>query len=138
MIRFFAENISFHLKHKRKIKQWITDVAKNENKKIGYINFIFCSDEHLLDVNKQYLNHDYFTDVITFDFNENEKISGDIFISIDTVRANSVEYKQLFDDELHRVMIHGLLHLCLYCDSTKSEIAIMRSKENIYLKKLTN
>ncbi|MDR3227783.1 MAG: rRNA maturation RNase YbeY [Prevotellaceae bacterium] len=137
MIRFFTENISFDLKNKRKIKQWIADVAKSENKNIGEINFIFCSDAHLLDINKKYLNHNYFTDVITFDFCEGVNISGDIFISIDTVRANAIEYKQLFDDELHRVMIHGILHLCLYCDSTESEIAVMRSKENIYLKKLT-
>ncbi|MDR3286131.1 MAG: rRNA maturation RNase YbeY [Prevotellaceae bacterium] len=137
MIRFFTENISFDLKNKRKIKQWIADVAKSENKNIGEINFIFCSDSHLLDINKKYLNHDYFTDVITFDFCEGVNISGDIFISIDTVRANAIEYQQLFDDELHRVMVHGILHLCLYCDSTKSEIAVMRSKENIYLKKMT-
>ena len=114
----------------------MNDVAESENKKIGNVNFIFCSDKYLLDINRRYLNHDYFTDVITFDFSENEKIAGDIFISIDTVRANSVEYKQLFDVELHRVMVHGILHLCLYRDSTKSEIAIMRSKENRYLKKL--
>ncbi|MDR1554249.1 MAG: rRNA maturation RNase YbeY [Prevotellaceae bacterium] len=138
MIRFFTEDIYFDLKNKRKIRQWLTIAVASENKNIGDINFIFCSDSYLLDMNKKYLNHDYFTDVITFDFCENDTISGDIFISIDAVRANSVEYKQLFEDELRRVMIHGVLHLCSYGDSTKSEIALMRSKENIYLKKMTN
>ncbi|MDR1985236.1 MAG: rRNA maturation RNase YbeY [Prevotellaceae bacterium] len=136
MVRFFTENISFDIKNKSKIKHWINDVVKWENKNIGDINFIFCSDKYLLTINKDYLKHDYFTDVITFDFCDGKKISGDIFISIDTVRANSVEYKQLFDEELHRVMIHGVLHLCSYQDSTKQESALMRSKENIYLKKL--
>jgi rRNA maturation RNase YbeY len=136
MIRFFAENISFNLKHKRKIKYWITDAVNNENKIIGEINFIFCSDGYLLDINKKYLKHNYFTDVITFDFCEKNKISGDIFISIDSVCSNSMKYKQSFANELYRVMIHGILHLCSYGDSKKSEIAVMRSKENIYLKKM--
>ncbi|MDR2651017.1 MAG: rRNA maturation RNase YbeY [Prevotellaceae bacterium] len=138
MIRFFTEDISFDLKNKRKIRHWITDAVESENRNVGDINFIFCSDNYLLEINQKYLNHDYLTDVITFDFCEGNKISGDIFISIDTVRANSVEYKQLFENELRRVMIHGILHLCLYNDSTKSEIALMRSKENIYLKKTAN
>jgi rRNA maturation RNase YbeY len=136
MIRFFAENISFDLKNKRKIKYWIIDTVNSENKIIGDINFVFCSDDYLLDINKKYLVHDYFTDVITFDFCEDNKISGDIFISIDSVRSNSIKYEQSFESELHRVMMHGILHLCSYGDSTKSEIALMRSKENIYLEKL--
>ncbi|MDR2065115.1 MAG: rRNA maturation RNase YbeY [Prevotellaceae bacterium] len=137
MLRFFTENISFKLTNRRKIKHWISDVVGSENKIVGDINFIFCSDEYLLGINKKYLNHDYFTDVITFDFCKENKISGDIFISMDSVRANSVIYKQLFEKELYRVMIHGILHLCSYGDSTKSEIALMRSKENNYLKKMT-
>ncbi|MDR2125593.1 MAG: rRNA maturation RNase YbeY [Prevotellaceae bacterium] len=137
MIRFFSENCSFKLTDLRKIKYWIADVVKDENKTIGNINFIFCSDDYILDINKKYLNHDYFTDVITFDFCDDSKISGDIFISIDSVRANSIAYKQLFMEELYRVMIHGILHLCSYKDSTKLEIALMRSKENNYLKKIT-
>jgi rRNA maturation RNase YbeY len=136
MLRFFIENISFKLTNRQKIRYWINDVIGSENKFVGNINFIFCSDEYLLAINKRYLRHDYFTDVITFDFCENNKISGDIFISIDSVRANSIIYKQLFEKELYRVMIHGILHLCSYGDSTKSEIALMRSKENNYLKKI--
>ncbi|MDR0755075.1 MAG: rRNA maturation RNase YbeY [Prevotellaceae bacterium] len=137
MIRFFAENISFKLTNRRQIKYWITNAVENENKNIGDINFIFCSDEYLFDMNKKYLKHNCFTDVITFDFCEDNKISGDIFISIDSVRANAIKYKQMFAEELYRVMIHGILHLCSYADSTKSEIALMRSKENNYLKKIT-
>jgi rRNA maturation RNase YbeY len=136
MIRFFAENISFNLKNRRRIKYWIADAIIGENKIIGEINFIFCSDDYLLDMNRKYLSHDYFTDVITFDFCEGDKISGDIFISIDSVRSNSAKYGQSFANELYRVMIHGILHLCSYGDSTKPETALMRSKENIYLEKL--
>ncbi|MDR2293091.1 MAG: rRNA maturation RNase YbeY [Prevotellaceae bacterium] len=137
MIRFFTENISFKLINRRKIKYWITNVVESENKNIGDINYIFCSDKYLLNINKKYLHHNCFTDVITFDFCEGSKISGDIFISIDSVRANASKYRQLFIEELYRVMIHGILHLCSYDDSTKSEIALMRSKENNYLKKIT-
>jgi rRNA maturation RNase YbeY len=138
MIRFFTENISFNLTDKKEIKKWITDVVANENKKIGNINFIFCSNDYLLGINQQYLNHNYFTDVITFDYSDALKLSGDIFISVDCVRENSVKYRQLFEKELYRVMVHGVLHLCLYGDSTKSEIAVMRSKENYYLEKIVN
>jgi metalloprotein, YbeY/UPF0054 family len=138
MIRFFSEDVPFNLKEKQKIKNWIKDAAKNENKIVGDINFIFCSNNYLLEINKKYLNHDYFTDVITFDFCEGKIISGDIFISIDCVRENSVTYIQSFDKELYRVLIHGILHLCLYCDSTSSEKAVMRSKEDFYIEKLLN
>ena len=138
MIRFFSEDVPFNLKEKQKIKNWIKDAAKNENKIVGDINFIFCSNNYLLEINKKYLNHDYFTDVITFDFCEGKMISGDIFISIDCVRENSVTYIQPFDKELYRVLIHGILHLCLYCDSTSSEKAVMRSKEDFYIEKLLN
>ena len=138
MIRFFSEDVPFKLKEKQKIKNWIKDAAKNENKIVGDINFIFCSNNYLLEINKKYLKHDYFTDVITFDFCEGKIISGDIFISIDCVRENSVTYVQSFDKELYRVLIHGILHLCLYCDSTSSEKAVMRSKEDFYIEKLLN
>jgi len=138
MIRFFTENISFTLANKQQIKKWIANVIANENKRTGDINFIFCSDDYLLAINKQYLNHDYFTDVITFNYCDAEKLSGDIFISIDCVRANAVKYQQIFDKELYRVMVHGVLHLCSYDDSTKSKTALMRSKENYYLEKIIN
>ena len=96
MIRFFSENISFNLPRKKIIKNWLTDVATNENKKIGDINIIFCSDSYLLELNKQYLYHNYLTDVITFDYCDDNKLSGEIFISIDSVRANSLKYRQVF------------------------------------------
>lgn len=136
MISFFTEDIKFNLKAKRKIKSWITDVAKNEKKQIGDINFIFCSDNFLLEINKKYLGHDYFTDVITFDYCDGKILNGDIYISIDTVRANAECYSQTFERELFRVMIHGILHLCSYKDSTADEIAVMRSKEDFYIQKL--
>ena len=138
MIRFFTENVSFNLTNRKVIKKWIADIIANENKKTGDINFIFCSNNYLLAINEQYLKHNYFTDVITFDYSDAVNLSGDIFISVDCVRENSIKYKQLFEKELYRVMAHGILHLCLYGDSTKSEIAVMRSKENYYLEKITN
>lgn len=137
MIRFFTENISFKLANRQKIKKWLNEIIVAENKKTGEINYIFCSDDYLLNINRKYLNHDYYTDVITFDYYEPDKLSGDIFISIDCVRANSIEYSQIFEKELYRVMVHGILHLCSYDDSTQSEMAVMRSKENSYLEKIT-
>ena len=137
MIRFFSENISFNLPRKRTIKNWLTDVAIRENKKIGDINFIFCSNYYLLELNKQYLYRNYLTDVITFDYCVDNKLSGDIFISIDCVHANSLKYRQVFKKELYRVMVHGILHLCSYGDARKSEKAVMRTKENYYLEKIT-
>ncbi len=108
-------------------------LIENENKKEGEINFIFCSDNYLLDMNKTYLKHDYFTDVITFDYCENEILSGDIFISIDRIKENAKLYNVSFNQELHRVMIHGLLHLVGYNDKTDEEQKEMTDKENEYL-----
>ena len=136
MIRFFTENISFRLTNKKIIRKWLMDVVEAENKRTGNINFIFCPDDYLLEINKQYLNHDYFTDVITFDYSDGTELSGDIFVSIDSVRVNSIKYKQIFEKELYRVMVHGILHLCLYKDSTIQEITVMHSKENHYLEKI--
>ncbi len=133
MIRYFNEDIKFELKHKLFNNNWLKTVAGSEMKRIGDINFIFCSDRHILDINLKYLQHDYFTDIITFDYCEGNRLSGDLFISIDSVRENSVFYGTEFEDELNRVMVHGLLHLIGYDDHTESDIAMMREKENYYL-----
>lgn len=133
MIRYFTEDIKFEFKSKAFNNKWLRLVAQSEIRKIGDINIIFCSDNYILDVNMRYLQHDYFTDIITFDYCEKNVLSGDLFISIDSVRENSVFYGTDFKDELNRVMVHGLLHLIGYDDHTPEDINMMRSKENYYL-----
>jgi len=133
MISYFFEDTNFQFKGKIKNNKWLKLVAESETRRIGDINIIFCSDNYILDINQKYLQHDYFTDIITFDYCENEKLSGDLFISIDSVRENSIEYKTEFVDELNRVMVHGVLHLIGYDDHNDEDIAQMRSKENYYL-----
>src|SRR5690606_37556728 len=116
-IHFFSEETTFQPTQKGALRQWLTESAKAEAFKIGEINFIFCSDSYLLDINRQYLNHDTFTDIVTFDHSEQEgTLGGDIFISIDRVRDNALKFGVSEKDELHRVMIHGILHLCGYGD----------------------
>ncbi len=132
-IKFFTEQIQFNLKEKRKIKKWIKCSIDNEKKISGIINFIFTSDKNLLEINKKYLIHNYFTDIITFDYCENNTINGDIFISIDTVKNNSTRFNVSFIEELHRVMIHGVLHLMEYDDKNDDQKAVMKEKENHYL-----
>lgn len=126
----FTNQISFLFKNKIKIKQWIKDIVTREDKKLGEISYIFCDDNKILEVNKQYLSHDYFTDIITFDYVEKDIISGDIIISIDRVKENSKSFNSSFEDELHRVIIHGVLHLIGYNDKTDKEQQLMREKEN--------
>ena len=133
MVSYFLQDIDFVFKHKRLNNSWLKLVAESEIKKLGNINIIFCSDNYILDVNVKYLGHDYFTDIITFDYCEKNILSGDLFISIDTVRDNAEFYKTEFKDELNRVIIHGLLHLIGYDDHTPEEQKIMREKENYYL-----
>lgn len=133
MIRYFNENISFELKGKAVNNRWLKLVAGSEMRKLGAINIIFCSDPYILDINLKYLSHDYFTDIITFDYCEGGKLSGDLFISIDSVRENAEFYGVEFRDELDRVMVHGLLHLIGYDDHSEEDITVMRSKENYYL-----
>ncbi|MDX1348753.1 MAG: rRNA maturation RNase YbeY [Putridiphycobacter sp.] len=119
------------------LRLWLTDIAKNCDKSIGELCYIFCSDEYLLKINKEYLNHDYYTDIITFNYNQGEVISGDIFISIDTVRSNAREYAQGNEQiELFRVMAHGMLHLCGYNDKTDSEQLEMTKMEDWALEEL--
>ena len=134
MIRYFNEDIKFVLKDKLVNNRWLKLVAGSEIRVIGDVNIIFCSDNYILDVNMRYLQHDYFTDIITFDYCEGKTLSGDLFISIDSVRENAIEYGVEFDDELHRVMVHGLLHLIGYDDHTPEEEKIIHEKEDYYLK----
>jgi len=133
-ISFVENNIKFKLKNKRKIKHWITSVILIRKKKTGSINFIFCDDEYILLTNRKYLNHDYYTDIITFDYTEQEILNGDIFISIDTVKSNSKKYNTSFDNELNRVLIHGILHLCGLKDKSNREKDDMRRAEDKALK----
>lgn len=133
MIRYFQEDIQFDLKQKMQNNRWLKMVAGSEMRRLGAINIIFCSDRYILDVNINYLQHDYFTDIITFDYCEKDVLSGDLFISIDSVRENALYYGAAFSEELDRVMVHGLLHLIGYDDHTEEEKAQMRQKENYYL-----
>lgn len=136
-IYFFTEDISFNLKNKGLLRTWIKNTVVAEGHKLKELNFIFCSDNYLLSINQQYLKHDTFTDIITFDNSEKtQEIAGDIFISIDRVKENSQTYNVTVQDELHRVMIHGTLHLLGYPDKGKSAKTLMTSKENYYLDKL--
>jgi len=133
-IYFFHEEIRFNLKDKRKIRQWIVKAAENEDYTIGILNFIFTSDSILLTLNSEYLRHSTLTDIITFDMSEKQgEISGDIFISVDRARENSKEYRVTLSSEIHRLIIHGVLHLIGYKDKTKNEKEMMREKEEFYL-----
>ncbi len=125
----FEDYQRFSFKQYKKVR-WIKECIYKYNKRVGDINFVFCSDSYLLDINKNYLNHAYFTDVITFDNSINDLLNGDIFISIDTIKRNSIEYNTAFYEELNRVMIHGILHLIGYNDSNEKEQKVMTAQEN--------
>ncbi|MGN0195779.1 MAG: rRNA maturation RNase YbeY [Candidatus Cryptobacteroides sp.] len=133
MVSYFFEETDFKFKNRRLNNAWLKTVAGSEVKKLGDINIIFCSDNYILDVNQRYLQHDYFTDIITFDYCEGDVLSGDMFISVDSVRENSLFYGTEFENELNRVIVHGLLHLIGYDDHTDDDIKTMREKENYYL-----
>ena len=136
-ISFFTEDTQYLLKHKRKIKHWITDTILSEGYKLSELNFILCSDEYLLRMNQDYLQHDDYTDVITFDNSEELKIIvGDIFISIDRIKENATNFNAPFLIELCRVIIHGTLHLLGYKDKNKKDKLQMTEKEDYYLKRL--
>lgn len=133
-IRFFAEQIDFSLPHPRKTSRWIKLVADKENAPVGELNFIFCDDGYLHNLNLRYLQHDTYTDIITFDNSTTAgTMAGDVFISIDRVRENASKFKVPFDEELHRVIVHGLLHLIGYSDKTAPQRLAMREKEDAYL-----
>ncbi len=133
MISYYFEDTDFVFKEKNLNGRWLRMVAESEVKRLGDISIIFCSDNYILDVNHRYLEHDYFTDIITFDYCEGDRLSGDLFISVDSVRENSLEYGTEFKDELNRVIVHGILHLIGYDDHTDEDVMTMREKENYYL-----
>lgn len=133
VINFFNENVRFLLRDKLNLKKWVSDTIANNKKKIGPINFVFCTDKYLLTLNKTYLSHNTLTDIITFDYSVKNQVSGDIFISIERVKYNSNILNISFKDEIHRVMIHGVLHLCGYSDKSLKEKANMRKQEDKYL-----
>ena len=132
-INFQTQDIDLVIKEKNKIRLWIVNAIKNEGKKTGDITYIFCSDNYLLQMNQKYLQHDNYTDVITFDYTEGDRVSGDIFISFERILDNSNILATKLEDELHRVMIHGIMHLCGYKDKQTLERAQMTEKENQYL-----
>ena len=133
-INFFEEDVKFKLKEKNKVKAWIKSTIEAEGYKLQELNYIFCSDQYLLQINQQYLHHDTYTDIITFDNSEMEAvIVGDIFISIERIRENAVKFNSGKENELHRVIIHGALHLLGYPDKTAESKKIMTGKEDHYL-----
>ncbi len=136
-VYFHTEDIRFQLKSKRKIESWIKRVIQSRKKKVGTINYIFCSDEYLLGINRQYLKHSTYTDIITFDNSDlKEKIEGDIFISVERAKDNAEKLDVLFENELHRVMVHGVLHLLGYKDKKPADRKLMRKKEEEFLRML--
>lgn len=130
MITYQTEDIKMPSIKRREISEWIKSVAASYGKKVGEIAYIFCSDEKILEVNRQYLEHDYYTDIITFDYTEGNRIGGDLFISLDTVRTNAEQFNQPYERELHRVIIHGILHLCGINDKGPGERELMEEAEN--------
>jgi rRNA maturation RNase YbeY len=134
----FNSYTDFDLNQKKKHKDWLSFVIKNENFNQGDLAFVFCNDSYLLDLNLKFLNHDTLTDVITFNYNIGRQINGDICISCDRVAENAIKYKTVFSEEIARVMAHGVLHLCGYKDSTEQEKIEIRAKENFYLSELFN
>jgi len=132
MVTYTSEN-KFVLDKDKQISKWIEFSIENENREIGEINYIFCSDNYLLDINVKELKHNTLTDIISFDFTVGTVVSGDVFISTERVRENATNLELDFEDELHRVMIHGILHYCGYKDKTEEQKLVMRSKEDYYL-----
>lgn len=136
IINFYNKDVKLRLNNKTQLKNWIKSCALSESKIVGEISVIFCSDEHILEINKEHLNHDYYTDIITFNYNSETNISGDLFISIDTVKDNAKALGIVFEKELYRVIIHGVLHLIGYNDKTRTQQKQIRKKEDFYLSKI--
>lgn len=130
MIYYQSEDIKMPKIAKRKVSTWVKEVAKRHGYKVGDISYIFCSDEKILEVNRQYLQHDYYTDIITFDYTEERVISGDLFISLYTVRTNAEQFNVSYESEFYRVVIHGILHLCGINDKGPGEREVMEAHEN--------
>ncbi|KFC24219.1 rRNA maturation RNase YbeY [Chryseobacterium sp. FH1] len=137
MINYFFENIDLK-KIDSNISIWLEDLILSENKKLGDINYIFCDDEYLLKVNQDYLDHDYYTDIITFDYVKGKTISGDIFVSLPRILDNASTLSQDSEKEFRRVLAHGILHLCGYKDKTEEEESTMRQKEDFYITRYSN
>lgn len=130
MITYNVEGVKMPKIKKRLISKWIKEVAASYDRKVGEIGYMFVDDEKILEVNNQYLGHDYYTDIITFDYDEDDVINGDLVISLDTVRTNAEKFGKTYDEELHRVIIHGILHLCGINDKGPGEREIMEAAEN--------
>ena len=130
MISYQTDGVEMPSIKKRETTEWIKSVAATYGKRVGEIAYIFCSDEKILEVNRQYLQHDYYTDIITFDYTSGDKISGDLFISLDTVKTNSEAFNTPYNEELHRTIIHGILHLCGINDKGPGERELMEANEN--------
>ena len=130
MITYSAEGTQMPHIRRRDTTAWIRQVAAHYGKQVGEVGYLFCNDDHILRVNREYLQHDYYTDIITFDYSEGDTLSGDIVISLDTVRSNATLYHKPYDEELHRVIIHGILHLCGINDKGPGERQLMEQAEN--------
>ena len=137
MISYNTDNVKMPALKRRATNAWIRAVAARYGKQVGDVAYIFCDDAKILEVNRQYLQHDYYTDIITFDYCEGNTLHGDIFVSLDTVRSNAAEFGATFNNELHRILIHGILHLCGQADKTPEARAEMTRKENDALTLLT-
>ncbi len=133
MISYQTDGVKMPAIRRRDVSAWIKKVAASHGKKVGDIAYIFCNDERILEVNREYLQHDYYTDIITFDYTEEDVISGDLFISLDTVLSNSEQLGVQYEQELYRVIIHGILHLCGINDKGEGEREIMEREENTAL-----
>jgi rRNA maturation RNase YbeY len=136
-ITYYTENSPAPPIKRRVVNQWVSSVAAIYKKKIGKIMYIFCSEEQILEINKQYLEHDYYTDIITFDYSEGDIISGDIFVCPDTIKSNSEKFATPYPEELHRILIHGILHLCGINDKNPEERKTMEINENKALSMLS-
>ena len=129
-ITYLAQQTELPIFNQLAVNEWIKQVARNHNRVVGPLTYIFCSDDRIIEVNRKFLNHDYFTDIITFDYSSHKRISGDMFISLDTVKSNAELFQRAYNEELMRVVIHGVLHLCGINDKGPGEREIMEAHEN--------
>jgi len=130
MITYSAEGVKFPNIKRRETTAWIRRVAASYGRTVGEVGYLFCDDEKILEVNREYLGHDYYTDIITFDYDEGTQINGDLVISLDTVRTNAEQFQKTYEEELHRVIIHGILHLCGLNDKGPGERELMEAAED--------
>ena len=137
-ITYLAQQTELPIFNQLAVNEWIKQVARNHNRVVGPLTYIFCSDDRIIEVNRQFLNHDYFTDIITFDYSSHKRISGDMFISLDTVKSNAELFQRAYNEELMRVVVHGVLHLCGINDKGPGEREIMEAHENAALAILPN